>query len=53
MHETWKTTWGLLTDILERIKGPLVNPSTGLPTKDATSTTTVESLSSLSRPTHL
>ena len=22
--ETWKTTWGLLTDILERIKGPSI-----------------------------
>ena len=24
IHENWKTTWGLLTDILERVKGPSI-----------------------------
>ena len=25
----WKTTWGLLTNILERINGPLIKPNVG------------------------
>ena len=26
-HENWKTTWGLLTDILERTKGHTIEPN--------------------------
>ena len=33
-HGNWKTTWGLLEDIIKRMKGPSTKTNTGLPTKD-------------------
>ena len=35
-HETWKKTWGLLINIVQKIKGLSVKTNTGLSTKDAT-----------------